>query len=97
MSSKLILSSIGGLSLIAVSALGNANEISPLSPSYQKFSVTVAAPAGGEAMRYVDNRNPLTPTFVRSGETGNWVTTTLPVAQLFRDRANPLHPSYKRF
>ena len=96
MSTKLILSRIAGLSLIAMSTFGNAAEMNPLSPSYQKFSVAIAAPVAGDAARYSDNRNPLTPTFVRSGETGNWVTTTLPAAQLFRDLANPLHPSYKR-
>ena len=95
MSTKLILSSIAGLSLIAVSALGNATA-NPLSPSYQKFNVTVVAPATGEIVRYVDSANPLTPTFTRSGEAGKWVATAVRVGQLYRDTANPLHPSFKR-
>ena len=96
MSTKMIFSSIAGLSLIAVSALSNATEINPLSPSYQKFNVTVTAPLTSDAARYSDNRNPLTPTFSRSGDSANWVATTLPADQLYRDRANPLHPGFKR-
>ena len=96
MSTKLIFSGIAGLSLIAVSALSSAAEINPLSPSYQKFNVSVAAPSSGEAARYVDSRNPLAPTFSRSGETANWVATNLRADQLYRDLANPLHPSFKR-
>lgn len=96
MSTKLILSRIAGLSLIAMSTFGNATEMNPLSPSYQKFSVAIAVPVAGDAARYSDNRNPLTPTFSRSIEAGNWVATTLPADQLYRDRANPLHPSFKR-
>ena len=95
MSTKFILSSIAGLSLIAVSALGNATE-NPLSPTYQKFNVTVAAPVTGHAERYADNRNPLAPTYTRSGEAGNWVATTLRADQLYRDTDNPLNPSFKR-
>jgi hypothetical protein len=95
MSTKLILSSIAGLTLIAVSALGNAAE-NPLAPTYQKFNVAIAAPATGEAARYVDRANPLAPTFTRSGEAGNWVSTALRADQLYRDTANPLHPSFKR-
>ena len=96
MSTKLILSGIAGLSLIAMSTFGNAAEMNPLSPSYQKFSVAIAAPVSGDATRYSDNRNPLTPTFSRSGENGNWVATTLRADQLYRDLVNPLHPSFKR-
>jgi hypothetical protein len=95
MSTKLILSSIAGLSLIAMSALGNAAE-NPLAPTYQKFNVTIAAPVTGETVRYVDSANPLAPTFTRFGEAGNWVTTALRADQLYRDLANPLHPSFKR-
>ena len=54
MSTKLILSSIAGLSLIAMSTFGNAAEMNPLSPSYQKFSVAIAAPVAGDAVRYSD-------------------------------------------
>ncbi len=95
MSTKMILSSIAGLSLIAVSALGSAAE-NPLAPTYQKFDVAVAAPATGEAVRYIDNRNPLVPTYTRSGETVNWVATTLRRDQIYRDSTNPLNPSFKR-
>ena len=95
MSTKLILSSIAGLSLIAVSALGNA-AANPLSPSYQKFNVTVVTPATGETVRYVDRANPLTPTFTRSGEAAKWIATDAGADQLYRDTANPLHPSFKR-
>ena len=95
MSTRLILSSIAGLSLIAVSALGNATE-NPLAPTYQKFNVTVAAPATSDAARYVDNRNPLAPAYTRSGEAGSWVATALRADQLYRDVANPLNPSFKR-
>ena len=95
MSTKFILSSVAGLSLIAVSPLGNA-AANPLSPSYQKFNVTVVTPATGETVRYVDSANPLTPTYTRSGEAGNWVATTLNADQLYRDTANPLNPSFKR-
>lgn len=95
MSTKLILSSVAGLSLIAVSALGNA-AANPLSPSYQKFNVTVVTPATGETVRYVDSANPLTPTFTRSAEAGNWVATALPTDQRYRDTVNPLHPRFKR-
>ena len=95
MSTKMILSSVAGLSLIAVSALGNAAE-NPLASTYQKFDVTIAAPATGETVRYVDNRNPLAPTYTRSGEAVNWVATALRPDQLYRDRANPLNPSFKR-
>ena len=96
MSTKLNVSTLAGLSLIALSTLGNATEINPLSPSYQKFNVTIAAPAAGEAARYVDNRNPLTPTFTRSGESDKWIATTSPASELYRDTANPLNPSFKR-
>jgi hypothetical protein len=96
MSTKLIFSSIAGLSLIAVSALGNATEINPLSPSYQKFNIAITAPASNDAARYVDNGNPLTPTYSRSGETGTWVATALRADQLYRETANPLHPGFKR-
>jgi hypothetical protein len=95
MSTKLILSSIAGLSLIAVSALGNAAG-NPLAPTYQKFNVSVAAPAIGDTARYVDRANPLNPTFTRTGEPGAWVSTALRADQLYRDVANPLHPSFKR-
>ena len=95
MNTKLIVSSIAGLSLIAVSALGNAAEINPLSPAYQKFSVAIAAPETGATARYVDNRNPLAPTFSRAGETSKWVATGLHADRLYRDIANPLHPGFK--
>lgn len=95
MSSKMILSSIAGLSLIAMSALGNAAE-NPLAPTYQKFNVTITAPATANSARYVDSRNPLAPTFTKSGEDANWVAATLRADQLYRDTANPLNPSYKR-
>ena len=96
MNTKLIVSSIAGLSLIAVSALSNAAEVNPLSPSYQKFNVAIAAPVTGDTARYVDNRNPLAPTFTGSGVTSNWVATALRADQLYRDIANPLHPGFKR-
>ena len=95
MSTKTILSSIAGLSLIVVSALGNAAD-NPLAPTYQKFNATIAAPATGETVRYVDSANPLAPTYTRSGEAGNWVATTLRPEQFYRDSANPLNPSFKR-
>ncbi len=95
MSTKMILSSIAGLSLIAVSALGNATE-NPLAPTYQKFNVTVESPASPSAERYVDSSNPLTPTFTRAGEKATWVATTLRADQIYRDTANPLNPSFKR-
>jgi hypothetical protein len=41
MSTKTILSSIAGLSLIAVSTLGSAAVTNPLSPSFQKYNVTI--------------------------------------------------------
>ncbi len=96
MSSKLVLSCIAGLSLIAVSTLSNAAEINPLSPSYQKFNVAVTAPVTGDATRYIDIHNPLTPIFSRSGGSATWVATTLRTDQFYRDLANPLHPSFKR-
>ena len=96
MSTKTILSSIAGLSLIAVSALGNAATTNPLSPSFQKYEVTIAAPVSTNAMRYVDVANPLAPTFTRFGDNSKWITTTLRADQLYRDTANPLHPSFKR-
>ena len=97
MSTKLMLSSIAGLSLIAMSTFGNAAEMNPLSPSYQKFSVVIAAPVAGDAARYSDKRNPLTPTFSRSGETGNWVATTLPADQLYRDLANSATSEFQTY
>jgi hypothetical protein len=96
MSTKMILSSIAGLTLIAASTLSSAANTNPLSPSYQKFEVAVAAPAASNATRYVDITNPLTPTYSRSGEAANWVATTLNADQLYRDTANPLNPSFKR-
>ncbi len=96
MSAKLMLSRIAGLSLIAVSALGNAATTNPLSPSFQKYNVTITAPASADAARYVDSANPLTPTFARSGDNSKWDTTTLRTEQLYRDTANPLHPGFKR-
>ena len=45
MSTKLILSRIAGLRWLAMSTLGNATEMNPLSPSYQKFSVVIAVVA----------------------------------------------------
>ena len=96
MSKKIVVSGIAGLGLIAVSALGNAATTNPLSPGFQKYNVTITAPALVNATRYVDSANPLTPVFGRSGDNGKWVTTTLRADQLYRDTANPLHPSYKR-
>ena len=96
MSTKMILSSIAGLTVIAASTLSNAASTHPLSPSYQKFEVTIAAPAAGDAARYVDIGNPLSPTYSRSGQTANWVATTLRTDQFYRDTANPLHPGFKR-
>lgn len=96
MSTKMILSSIAGLTLVAVSALSSAANTNPLSPSYQKFDIAISAPAAGNGEHYVDINNPLTPTFSRKGEAGNWVTTTQRIEQLYRDTANPLHPGYKR-
>ena len=96
MSTNTIFSSIAGLSLIAVSALGNAATTNPLSPDFQKYNVTINAPTSANATRYVDSTNPLTPVFTRSGDNGNWVTTTLSADQLYRDAANPLHPGFKR-
>lgn len=96
MRTKLILSSIAAMSLIAVSALGNAATTNPLSPSFQKYEVTITAPDSSNAVRYVDAANPLTPTFARSGDNSKWDTTTLRADQLYRDTANPLHPGFKR-
>lgn len=96
MSTKSKLISIAGLTLIAASTLSSAAATNPLSPGYQKFIVTVAAPASANAQRYIDASNPLTPTFTRSGETTQWVPTTLRADQLYRDTANPLHPGFKR-
>jgi hypothetical protein len=96
MSTKLIVSSIAGLGLIAVSALGNAATTNPLSPGFQKYNVTIAAPAPANAARYVDAANPLTPTFSRSGHSSQWNITTVRANQLYRDTTNPLHPGFKR-
>jgi hypothetical protein len=96
MSTKTILSSIAGLSLIAVSALGNAAVTNPLSPGFQKYNVTIETPVSANAARYIDAANPLTPTFTRAGDNSKWVTTTLRADQLYRDTANPLHPGFKR-
>ncbi len=94
MSIKFIVSSIAGLGLIAASTLGNAATTNPLSPGFQKYDVTIAAPAWATATRYVDSSNPLTPMFTRSGDS-KWVATTLHANQLYRDAANPLHPGFK--
>jgi hypothetical protein len=96
MSTKTVLSSIAGLSLIAVSAVANAAATNPLSPSYQKFDVTINTPASANAVRYIDSANPLTSTYARIGDNSKWVTTTLRADQLYRDTANPLHPGFKR-
>ncbi len=96
MSTKTILSSIAGLTLVAVSTLGNAANTNPLSPSYQKFDIAITAPAAANVERYVDINNPLTPTYSRNSDAAKWVTTGLSTDQLYRDTANPLHPGYKR-
>jgi hypothetical protein len=95
MSTKFIVSSIAGLGLIAASAVGIAATTNPLSPGFQKYNVTIAAPVPVNATLYVDSANPLTPVVTRSGDSGKWVTT-LRADQLYRDTANPLHPGFKR-
>jgi hypothetical protein len=96
MSTKTILSSIAGLSLIAVSTLSSAATTNPLSPSFQRYNVTIDAPVSVNTARYIDSANPLTPTFTRASGNSKWTTTTLRADQLYRDTANPLHPGFKR-
>ena len=96
MNLKLIAATITAAGLLAVSALSNATPTNPLSPSYQKSAVTIAEYHSPNTTRYVDAANPLNSRYSRDGDAGRWVATAITTERLYRDVANPLHPSFKR-
>ena len=72
-------------------------ENSPLHPSYYQVKAANSVPAtvSGDAARYVDVRNPLSPSFSRSGD-ANWMVASDLKVVAYVDSRNPLSPSFKR-
>ena len=82
--------------LLTTSALVQAAQTSPLSPSYGRDKIVIAEYVNPNAMRYVNAANPLDARFTRTGKDGNWVATATTTKSGYRDVTNPLHPSFKR-
>ena len=72
-------------------------ENNPLHPSYfqGKATQSVQTQAPGDVARYVDVRNPLSPSYSRSGD-ANWMVTSDLIVVAYVDSRNPLSPSFKR-
>lgn len=88
------LAAVAAASMFAATAQAENN---PLHPSYfqGKAAQSVQTQAAGDAARYVDVRNPLSPSYSRSGDV-NWMVTSDLTVVAYVDSRNPLSPSFKR-
>ncbi len=85
---------VAAASMFAATAQAENN---PLHPSYfqEKAAQSVQTQAPGDAARYVDVRNPLSPSYSRTGG-ANWMVTSDLNVVADVDSHNPLSPSFKR-
>lgn len=85
---------VAAASMFAATAQAGNN---PLHPSYfqEKAAQSVQTQAPGDAARYVDVRNPLSPSYSRTGG-ANWMVTSDLNVVADVDSHNPLSPSFKR-
>lgn len=83
----------GALSTIAA----QAESINPLHPSFYQTKYAAPSPqiADGIAVRYVDARNPLSPSFDRA-PAADWMTAADNTTVPYIDTRNPLSPSFQR-
>ena len=88
------LAAVAAASMFAATAQAGNN---PLHPSYfqEKAAQSVQTHATGDSARYVDVRNPLSPSYSRSGD-ANWMVTSDLNVVAYVDSRNPLSPSFKR-
>lgn len=85
---------VAATSMFAAAAPVQTN---PLHPSYyqEKAANSVQTQVTGNAERYVDVRNPLSPSYNRGGD-ANWMVTSDVNFVAYVDNRNPLSPSFKR-
>ena len=91
---KALFATIAATTLFAATAQAANN---PLHPSYfqEKAANWVQPNVTGDAVRYVDVLNPLSPSFNRGGD-ATWMVTSDVNVVAYIDSRNPLSPSFKR-
>ena len=85
---------VAATAMFAASAQAANN---PLHPSYfqEKAAKSVQSNTTAGTAHYVDVRNPLSPSFSRSGD-ANWMVTSNTNVVAYVDSRNPLSPRFKR-
>jgi hypothetical protein len=85
------------ISIISAPLVNAQQPNNPLHPSYfAAKNVAINPTSSIAASRYIDARNPLHPTFARTGDVSNWHTTGGASVHAYVDANNPLHPKFTR-